>query len=158
MPQLETLATDDTHAHYAYGRLLIHIWWGRMGADSVALAAELGRKLAGRHPRGTGSITIACQGLPIPDREAQRIGSEAMVESQAWLQCNGVVLTGTGFWASAARACYSAMQFVVRHRSPQKVFADVDEGVAWCCSHLDELAPHASRIVAALRANCPQIG
>jgi hypothetical protein len=105
-------------------------------AVDFRLAFDAGKSLADRYALGIGSLNVVKEGLRLPDAESRSESERTMSESQKWLRANAVVLGGTGFIASAARATYAAIQLAVRSQCPQKVFGEVSPACQWLATIL----------------------
>ena len=87
----------------AYKNVSIAVWVGQGNLDAIQLAAEVGREMAARHPRGHSSVHFILDGLPGPTPDAQPLFNKA-VGARTDLACLAVILEGSGFWASGLRS------------------------------------------------------
>jgi serine/threonine-protein kinase len=127
----ELLGRGGNCLHLACGNVLVNVWLAKIEREDVEGAAVAGRELSRRFPAGIGSINVFPGHLPMPDAAAREAGAVSLREAQRWMLANAVVIEGSGFWASAARAVYSAIQLAVISQCPQAVFGDVTSACAW---------------------------
>lgn len=131
MPPNEVLGRRDQNVVLACGNLLVNLWQCAVTASDIRMAFEAARVLSERYPNGICSLNVVKEGIRLPDAEARSESSRTMTESQKWLLANAIVLGGTGFIASAARATYAALQLAARSQFPQKVFGEIVPACQW---------------------------
>ncbi len=128
---LELLNRSPACLHLACGNVLVNAWLARMTRADVEVAGMAGREMSRRYPKGIGSINVMPEQLPLPDASARAAGAESLREAQRWMLANAVVIEGSGFWLSAARAAYGALQLGVINQCPQGVVGTVADACAW---------------------------
>ena len=79
------------------------------------------------------------------------VGNESRVATERRLS----VATGLVLTSGPMRAFVSALNWVTRPASPQKVTATQEEAVEWCCERLQEAGIPLSPAIGALRAQRP---
>jgi hypothetical protein len=116
-------------ASYADAQICV---WGRQGTTPMAESLErASARLARAFPDGVLCLHIIVNTPPLPEPDARRRIGEVMLRHAAAISCFGLVLEGTGFWASAVRTMVAGMVFIAPAPIRLQVFAKVDEAVLW---------------------------
>ncbi len=86
------------------------------------------RKLA---PGGLAMLTLLDSGTPLPSDDMKLAGARSFRRIADGNACSATVVSGVGFWASAARSTLTALTLLARPACPAKVFGDVESAIAW---------------------------
>lgn len=129
-----------------------------MRAAGPALA-----KMREGEPKGFPTLTwvLPSAGLSM-DAAARKAAAEVTDAYAQWNIARATLIEGKGFQAATVRAIVSGIDMVSRATSPSKVFAHLDETVAWCIAHRStgavDRATSADAIVRALHAARAPLG
>jgi hypothetical protein len=106
--------------------------WTAQGTGPLIDA--LGRTLSAfiaQHPEGVSTVHLIAGGLPLADAAARAALGVLMKRHAGALACNGTVLGGTGFWASATRSMMVGFQLIAPSTYAMRTCATISEVVAW---------------------------
>lgn len=98
--------------------------------DRLAEAQHRMREVLGGNAR-VGVFGLAEGGLELPDAEVRRYGSKLQSEMSPNLYGSATVLSGGGFWVSAAISVVNTMMLVARPPTPARVFSDIEQACGW---------------------------
>jgi hypothetical protein len=130
-PADQILAEGEGYLFAAHHNVLITCWTAQGTGPLIAtLGTALGAFIA-RHPEGVSNVHVIAAGLPLATNEARDALGVLMKLHGAQLACVGIVLEGTGFWASATRGLIVGLQLMVRNLFAIRTCATVSELVDW---------------------------
>lgn len=129
--QLYPLHVALGHASYArYENISIGVWVGQATLPVVQMVQEVTKFMIARFPRGHSSVSFVLDGLPAPTPEAQAlIGKQFEARSQ--LSVTGIVLEGSGFWASGLRGMINNSHREANGPTSLKIVTSIDQLVGW---------------------------
>jgi hypothetical protein len=139
MAPASVLGQGAGYVFTSHENVLIAAWTAQgTGPLIEALARTLSAFIA-QHPEGVSSVHLIAAGLPLADSEARAALGVLMKRHASALACNGTVLGGTGFWASATRSMMVGFQLIAPSTYAMRTCATISELVAWMPK------PHAQR-------------
>ena len=116
---------------YGWRNMTFVVWTGSASAENVGLLDEISAKVRDQHPEGLSGVHIVRGGTPLPSSQAR----EALVRlANAYandLAAVGVVIGGSGFWASTMRSVVTAMRVLASRAYEMRIHGTVDEIVDW---------------------------
>jgi hypothetical protein len=127
----QVLAEGPGYLFTAHHNVLISCWSAQ---GTAALIDELGSALGAfiaSHPEGVSNVHVIAAGLPLATNEARDALGALMKVHGAQLACVGIVLEGSGFWASATRGLIVGLQLLARNLFAMRTCATVSELVDW---------------------------
>jgi hypothetical protein len=95
----------------------------RMEAAHADLRGRLGQKLD--------MLTIAHAGTPLPEGDVKVASARSYRTLSTENVCAATVVSGVGFWASAARSTLTGLALLARPGCPTKTFGDVSSALLW---------------------------
>jgi len=110
--------------------LAICVWTGQGTGPAAAL---VGRTLDRPEAQGLRQsfIHVIHNKLPLPDSNARKIFMQLMKDRAQGLACIGIVVLGSGFWASAMRNAVIGMRVFAPNTFDFRVFGACEEVVSW---------------------------
>jgi hypothetical protein len=106
------------------------------GLSQLESAHEARRKVS---PRGVAMLTLVDADLPLPADDMKMAGARSFRRLSGHNSCSATVISGVGFWASAARSTLTALTLLARPSCPSKTFGDVASALSW----MELVAPEA---------------
>lgn len=94
-------------------------------------------------PNGIGIITIVEEAAPMPPSDARDALVKVLEGISRCVKVSAVAFEGTGFRAAAVRSVVAGLTMVARQSYPHKVFATVEEAMAWMAPQMP--SPTSSR-------------
>lgn len=143
---------DGRNVVAVWENLVLAVWGESPSLRSMEAIHESHLEVLQR--RSTVAHLVLVDGTPkMPTSEARDHASR--YSSRSKMSAIAIVLDGEGFWMSAARAFLTTVLFVTRNDAPTKLFARVEDAVAWqttTLSQTSEYAEQAQAAIAGLRA------
>lgn len=124
----------EIHRSYCvatWGPMLIAIFNGAVRGERVRPVVEAARRNCRRHPEGGGFTLIVGPHAGLPDADARRLTSDALVELGDHIHSAAVLVDWDGFRAATARSAVSTMFFATGKRLSMKVFKSLPEAARW---------------------------
>ena len=128
----------------AWGNVSLTHWFSRGTVSAVECVARVGSDLRAQYPMGTSAVHLIREGAGLPPPEVREGLVKLMNEKVERRGCVGIVVGGTGFWASAIRGLVTGLRSASSREYPLKLAGSIDELVSW----LPE--PHYKRTTVAL--------
>ncbi|MCC6808232.1 MAG: hypothetical protein IT381_12475 [Deltaproteobacteria bacterium] len=133
---LEVLHMDSAFALGAYDRVILQSWTAKVKKEDVVVGYEHGHKIAQRFaPEKIAAIAIADTKSGLPDEETRKLSAEMIQKMKDAHAASAIVLEGSGFWSSAARAAVTGIHLLARTPFPTKPFATVELASEWVGSY-----------------------
>lgn len=143
--ELALLAVErGTFAFYRWNDIAINVWASQPTGDAVEVLAQLTERSLGECPNGLASIHWLDQGVALPTPEARHGLAEIAKRYERHLMCVGVLLQGSGFWASATRSALTGIMLLAPRRFSLRFYGEVSELSAFI---VREHAPRARTAV-----------
>lgn len=127
---------SENHAIGYCGPMILVAWRRLTTSAGVVHLRDVHQRVAPLHPGGVGLLTIIEANAPAPDATVREELARYMADSAAVLKSSCVVFEGTGFRAAMVRSVVAGLTMLARQPFPHRVFATVDEGIAWWCGSL----------------------
>jgi hypothetical protein len=138
MDALPTLFVRPGRCHFSmYRNLWIGVWVGQADLPSVQGQLKVSNEMAARHPGGHSSVSFILDGLAGPTPEAQPTLKKVFA-ARAALGCAGIVLEGSGFWASGLRGMLNNAHREAGSRLMLKIETSVEQLVTWLAEEHSE--------------------
>lgn len=122
-------AQTGQYALAAWKNLSIAVWRDSATLDAVERLRLMGDGIQAAFPQGRSSIHLVCNGAGPPSPAAKDLFVRLMKDEA--VQLVGVVIQGSGFWASALRSAITSMQLESGRRVATRHHNDVAELVEW---------------------------
>jgi hypothetical protein len=124
---LRLAAVPGAYAFYRWGNVAINAWAGQPTAAAVRVLGELTERSVSECPGGIVSIHWLDESVALPTADA-RVGLGELAKRYAkHVLCVGVLLAGSGFWASATRSALTGIMLLAPRSFALRFFGDVGE-------------------------------
>jgi hypothetical protein len=135
-PLLPLALKPGEYGFYRWQHVAINLWASQPTAAAIAVLSELTERSLSDCPRGIASIHWLEEGVPLPSPEA-RVGlSELAKRYEQHVLCVGVLLQGSGFWASATRSALTGVMLLAPRTFFLRFFSEADELSAYVVREL----------------------
>jgi hypothetical protein len=135
-----TVAFENATARVAYDRNVAVTAW--FDAPRVPLELremeKMGRKLSSQYKDGTALFNVIVSGTPSFSEEVRKEVTRISADDTLYALGSAHVMLVEGFVASAVRAFMSTALMLSRTKTPNKVFANLDDAATWLKSQLDK--------------------
>jgi predicted nucleic acid-binding Zn ribbon protein len=122
------LATQaGVYGFYRWQNVAINVWSGQPTAEAVQVMTELTERSLSECPRGIASIHWLDPGVGLPTPEARVRLGELARRYPKHVSCVGVLLQGSGFWASATRSALTGVMLLAPRTFALRFFGEVGE-------------------------------
>jgi hypothetical protein len=128
-------------------------WVGDADRSAMQFLGQLLDKQTAGRTRHASAVHVVHERVALPDADVRGELMAMLQDYSSITGCVGVVLLGTGFWASAMRSALTGVRMVAMGAPPMKFAQSVEEIVPWFCATHEERtgsAIHPSRITSAL--------
>lgn len=131
----------------------ILIWHHNTTVAGVMALERAVEEFAETRPNGIGLVTIVEESAPMPPGDAREALAKFLERASHCIKVSAVAFEGTGFRAAAVRSVVAGLTMVARQSYPHKVFATVEEGMAWMAPQMPSptSAQQLSEVIAELR-------
>jgi hypothetical protein len=135
----------------AFQNISIIVWVAHATVPAVHCLQEVSKTMIVRFPNGHSSVSFILDGVGVPTPEAQ-VALQRSLGTRSQINVTGIVLEGSGFWASGLRGMISNSHREAQAKSALKIMTSIDSLVGWFCEEHNErtgveLAPMALRDV-----------
>ena len=128
----------------AWSNITVGVWADQATFEAAQRVIRVSKWMAERFPEGHSNVVFVLDGAPAPTAEANQVFAKVYDDKFSDLACMGIIIEGTGFWASGMRSLITSQ----RLHTPGKVRVRVSESVDGL---LEWLVPeHAARTGAKL--------
>lgn len=137
------------YGFYRVENVAINTWSSQPTADAVEVLGKLTERSLSECPEGIASIHWIESGAGLPTPEARQGLSEIAKKYAKHLHCVGVMLEGSGFWASALRSALTGIVLLSPRDYPLRFVSDTPELVAFVVQELKQRtgkAPESERL------------
>ncbi len=118
-------------AVFSYGDVSFVCWPTQATGSSVRRLAKATEDFVRACPRGCSNIHVAREGAGLPTPEARAGFVEMMHRYTDDLACIGVVLMGSGFWASALQSAIIGMRMLAARPFPMRIENNMASVAKW---------------------------
>jgi predicted nucleic acid-binding Zn ribbon protein len=126
--ELVSLAIEPgVFAFYRWNDIAINVWASQPTGDAVEVLAQLTERSVSECPNGLASIHWLDQGVALPTAEARHGLAEIAKRYERHLMCVGVLLQGSGFWASATRSALTGIMLLAPRTFSLRFFGEAPE-------------------------------
>jgi hypothetical protein len=137
--ELLRLAVEPgAYAFYRWENVAINIWASQPTATAVQVLTELTERSLRECPSGIGSIHWLDQGVALPTADARAALGELATRYPKHVMCVGVLLAGSGFWASATRSALTGIMLLAPRSFALRFFGDIGELAAFVVRELTQ--------------------
>jgi predicted nucleic acid-binding Zn ribbon protein len=161
-PELALLARErGAYGFYRFRNVAINTWSMQPTGAAVEVLRQLTERSLSDCPDGIASIHWIESGAGLPTPEARQGLGEIAKRYSKHLHCVGVMLEGSGFWASALRSALSGIVLLSPRDYPLRFAADRAELVSFVSQELQRRtgeAPEPERLRRALEEVLRQLG
>lgn len=91
--------------------------------------------MAASYPKGFSAIHMIANKAGVPTPEGRSGLLQVMSEQASNMACVGVVVGGTGFWASTMRSFVTGMRFMTPRNFELRLHGTPEEVLAWLPQH-----------------------
>lgn len=134
----------DTCYAGVWANIAVTLWVNRGTLPAVERVARVGEELRAQFPKGVSSIHLIREGAALPTSDGREGLIKLMNAGAGQLACVGIVVGGSGFWASAVRSLITGMRAVSSRAYQLKLAGSIGEIVDWLP------APHNQRTHSAI--------
>ena len=113
------------------GNVALQAWFEPPDAAIARILHTSSLKLIQQYPMGLSSIHWLRTGGQLPDQETRVLLRQTLSETGHHFGQLVFVMTGNGFWASAARGMLTSLGFAARNRDAFRVVPTIEDAVAW---------------------------
>lgn len=141
MPDLRILIEDEAHVVVSWKNVVVESIRGAPTLAGQHAMTKVLRDHVKAHPEGIGHMLLIPVRTPVPQAEVREAITQMMREFSAdEILGMGIVLSGSGFWAGAARGAAAGMFMAARVRFPVKIYKTLGDATQW----LEPLAGRSS--------------
>lgn len=130
-------------------------WAGDAERSSMQFLAQVLDKLTANGTKHASALHVVHERVALPNAEVRGELISMLQDYARITGCVGVVLLGSGFWASAMRSALTGIRMIMPMGAPPLKFAQsVDEILPWFCATHEErtgLAPNPAQLGGALK-------
>jgi len=137
-------ASPEAYAFYRWDNIAINVWASQPTGEAVKVLAQLTERSLSECPSGLSSIHWLEQGVALPTAEARQGLGEIAKRYEKHLICVGVMLQGSGFWASATRSALSGIVLLAPRTYSLRFYGEVSELSAFVARAQGERAHKAT--------------
>jgi len=137
-PLLRLAVTPGEYGFYRWQHVAINLWASQPTAGAIAVLSDLTERSLSDCPRGIASIHWLEEGVPLPSPEARVALSELAKRYEQHVLCVGVLLSGSGFWASATRSALTGVMLLAPRTFFLRFFSEADELAAYILRELNQ--------------------
>ena len=129
VPTSSLLTVPGVVAYDGFKNLSIGVWVGQATLAAVNGVLEMSKEMEREYPEGRSSVVFVLDQVAAPTPEAQE--RFARVYEIPGLACLGVLLEGTGFWASGIRSMTNNLHRGAGSGTRMRVHTGIDELLLW---------------------------
>ena len=128
---VRVMSCASAHHFFASGNTLVFIWQGNVSLASIHATRQCQREVSSAYPGGVRILAVIGSGTVLPSSEARLEAATIDKEFEHRVRAHATVLAGGGRWLAAARALLGAFFSLTRTAYPRRIFATVEDSLAW---------------------------
>ncbi|HEX6240357.1 MAG TPA: hypothetical protein VFZ61_05670 [Polyangiales bacterium] len=126
------LDLDPGRFRYSVWRnITIGVWADQATEEAARRIIALSRSMARNHAGGHSNVIFVLDGAPPPTPEANQIFAQIHDQKVSDLVCMGIVVEGSGFWASAIRSSITGVRMSSASGIRMGVSDNVNQLMEW---------------------------
>jgi hypothetical protein len=118
-------------AFYAWHNVTITVWTGPSDIAFVERLSAVTKRVQDEYPQGGSGIHIVRPSVSLPDSATREGLVKVSNEYAQWLAAVGVVIGGSGFWASTMRSVITALRVMASREYEMRIHGTTDELLGW---------------------------
>ncbi|HEY2733959.1 MAG TPA: hypothetical protein VGI70_08240 [Polyangiales bacterium] len=118
-------------AFYASQNVTVTVWCGATDISLVERLRVVSKRVREQYPQGGSAIHIVRAGVPLPGSDVREQLVKLSNEDALWLAAVGVVIGGSGFWASTMRSVITALRVVASREYEMRIHGSLEEVIGW---------------------------
>jgi predicted nucleic acid-binding Zn ribbon protein len=141
------------YGFYRWQNVAINVWASQPTPAAIQVMTDLTERSLTDCPGGIASIHWLDEGVALPTAESRVALSELAKRYEKQVLCVGVMLQGSGFWASATRSALTGIMLLAPRTFFLRFFSDTPELVAYIVRELAQrkaAAPEPERLIVVL--------
>jgi hypothetical protein len=111
--------------------IMIIAWSERANGAAVVKLDLASKRMAAAYPSGFSAIHLIADKAGVPNPDARSGMMKIMSEQAKSIACVGIVVGGTGFWASTMRSFITGMRFMTPRNFDLRLHGTTAEVVEW---------------------------
>jgi hypothetical protein len=115
----------------AWNNVSVGVWGDQATLEAAQRVIQVSKWMAQRYPQGHSNVIFVLDGAPAPTPEANQIFSRVYDDKFSDLSCLGIVIEGSGFWASGIRSAITNQRLSKPGRVRVRVSDDLDALIEW---------------------------
>jgi predicted nucleic acid-binding Zn ribbon protein len=124
------------YGFYRWHNVAINVWASQPTSSAIQVMSELTERSLTECPGGIASIHWLDEGVALPTAEVRVALSELARRYETQVLCVGVMLQGSGFWASATRSALTGIMLLAPRTFFLRFFSEASELVAYIVREL----------------------
>src|SRR5688572_27553194 len=126
------LDLDPGRFRYSVWRnITVGVWADQATGEAARRIIAISRSMAKNHTGGHSNIIFVLDGAPPPTPEANQIFAQVHDQKVSDLVCMGIVVEGSGFWASAIRSAITGVRMSSASGIRMGVSDNVNQLMEW---------------------------
>jgi hypothetical protein len=113
-------------------------WVGDAERNAMQFLAQLLDKQTAGRTKQASALHVVHERVALPDADVRGELMAMLQDYTGVTGCVGVVLLGTGFWASAMRSALTGVRMIATGAPPMKFAQSVEEIMPWFCTTHEE--------------------
>ena len=111
--------------------ITIGVWADQATGEAARRIIAISRSMAKNHSAGHSNVIFVLDGAPPPTPEANQIFAQIHDQKVSDLACMGIVVEGSGFWASAIRSAITGVRMSTSSGIRMGVSDSVNQLMEW---------------------------
>lgn len=136
-PVMRLSVKPGEYGFYRWQHVAMNLWASQPTESAIEVLRELTERSVSDCPRGIASIHWLEEGVSLPTPEARVALSELAKRYETHVLCVGVLLSGSGFWASATRSALTGIMLLAPRTFYLRFFSQPHELTSYIVRELD---------------------
>jgi hypothetical protein len=126
------LDIDEGRFRYSvWSNISVGVWADQATLEAAQRVIRVSKWMAERFPGGHSNIVFVLDGAPAPTAEANQVFAKVYDDKFSDLACMGIIIEGTGFWASGMRSLITSQRLHTPGKVRVRVSETVDDLLEW---------------------------